>query len=387
MEKRDFIYLDHNATTPIDPESIESMSRIMKEEFGNPSCSYDLGIRAKSAVEESRGQVAALLGCGPEEVVFTSGGSESNNMVLKGIVDFRNPAGCHIITSAVEHPAILNPALFLMELGAEVTFLQVDGSGRVNPEEVRKAIRPDTRLITIMLANNETGTLQPIQEISAIAREHEIPFHTDAAQAVGKISIDVRGLGLDFLSVAGHKLYGPKGIGALFIRKGQRLTPLIHGAGQEGGSRAGTENVIFAAGLGVACKVAKERIQDDRIRMKQMRDRLETLLFAGLDGLVLNGHPQERLPNTLNISVPGLPGSEILERIPGLCASTGAACHEKSVHLSHVLSAMGVPPEIGMGALRLTVGRSNTMEQIERAAEWIVSRVKEMRNDAGTPDH
>ncbi|MDD5206375.1 MAG: cysteine desulfurase family protein [Desulfobacterales bacterium] len=384
---KNFIYLDHNATTPIDPDSIESMSRIMKEEFGNPSCSYDLGIRAKSAVEESRRQVAALLGCGPEEVVFTSGGSESNNMVLKGIVDFRNPAGCHIITSAVEHPAILNPALFLMELGAEVTFLQVDGSGRVNPEEVRKAIRSATRLITVMLANNETGTLQPIQEISAIAREHEIPLHTDAAQAVGKIPVDVHGLGLDFLSVAGHKLYGPKGIGALFIRKGQRLTPLIHGAAQEGGSRAGTENVIFAVGLGVACEVAKERIQDDRIKMKEMRDRLETLLFAGVDGLVLNGHSQERLPNTLNISVPGLPGSEILEGIPGLCASTGAACHEKSVHLSHVLSAMGVPPEIGMGALRLTVGRSNTMEQIETAAEWIVSRVKEMRNDTGTPGH
>jgi cysteine desulfurase len=381
MEKSDFIYLDHNATTPIDPNSIESMIRIMKEEFGNPSCSYNLGIRAKAAVEESRREVAGLLGCDPEEVIFTSGGSESNNMVLKGIVDFKNPTGCHIITSAVEHPAIVNPALFLMELGAEVTFLGVDGSGRVDPEEVRKAIKPDTRLITIMLANNETGTLQPIREISAIAREHEIPLHTDAAQAVGKIPIDVHGLGLDFLTVAGHKLYGPKGIGALFIKKGRRLTPLIHGAAQEGGSRAGTENVILAVGLGIACKSAKERLDNDRTMMEGMRNRLETLLFAGLEGLVLNGHPQERLPNTLNISVPGLPGSEILDGIPGLCASTGAACHEKSVRLSHVLTAMGVPPEIGMGALRLTVGRSNTMEQIERAAGWIVSRVKEMRNE------
>ncbi len=381
MKKSEFIYLDHNATTPIDPKAIESMIRIMKEEFGNPSCSYGLGIRAKSAVEESRGQVAALLGCDSGEVIFTSGGSESNNMVLKGIVDLRKPDGCHIITSAVEHPAILNPALLLMELGAEVTFLGVDGSGRVDPEDVRKAIKPDTCLITIMLANNETGTLQPIREISTIAREHEIPLHTDAAQAVGKIPIDVHGLGIDFLTVAGHKLYGPKGIGALFIRKGRRLTQLIHGAGQEGGSRAGTENVIFAVGLGVACKTAKERLKNDFIEMKEMRDRLETLLFSGLDGLVLNGHPQERLPNTLNISVPGLPGSEILEGIPGLCASTGAACHEKSVQLSHVLSAMGVPPEIGMGALRLTVGRSNTMEQMERAAEWIIRRVKEMRHD------
>jgi cysteine desulfurase len=230
-----------------------------------------------------------------------------------------------------------------------------------------------------MLANNETGALQPIREISAIAREHEVPIHTDAAQAVGKIPVDVHGLGLDFLTVAGHKLYGPKGIGALFVRSGRRLTPLIHGAGQEGGRRAGTENVVLAVGLGMACRIAKERLENDRTMMKEMRDRLETLLFHGLDGLVLNGHPQERLPNTLNVSVPGLPGSDILEGIPGLCASTGAACHEKSVRLSHVLSAMGVPPEIGMGALRLTVGRSNTMEQMDRAAEWIVSRVKEMR--------
>ncbi|RJR39828.1 MAG: cysteine desulfurase [Desulfobacteraceae bacterium] len=387
MEKRDFIYLDHNATTPIDPEAVEAMFRVMKEEFGNPSCSYELGLRAKAAVEDSRTMVAALLGCDAEEVIFTSGGSESNNMVLKGIVDLRNPEKCHIITSAVEHPAILNPSLFLMELGAEVTFLGVDGAGCVDPEEVRRAVRPDTRLITIMLANNETGTLEPIEEISAIAREREIPFHTDAAQAVGKIPIDVNALGVDFLSVAGHKLYAPKGIGALFVRKGRRLTPLIHGASQERGNRAGTENVILSVGLGRACSTAKNRLQGDLITMKEMRDRLETLLFEGVEGLVLNGHPQKRLPNTLNVSVPGLPGSEILEGIQGLCASTGAACHEKSVHLSHVLSAMGIPPEIGMGALRLTVGRSNTMGQIEKAAGWIIRRVKEMRNESSAPYH
>ncbi|RJR52778.1 MAG: cysteine desulfurase [Desulfobacteraceae bacterium] len=386
MEKRDFIYLDHNATTPIDPDAVEAMVRVM-EEFGNPSCSYELGIRAKAAVEDSRRRVADLLGCDGEEVIFTSGGSESNNMVLKGVVDFRSPEKCHIITSAVEHPAILNPALFLMELGAEVTFLGVDGAGRVDPEEVRRAIRSDTRLISIMLANNETGTLEPIDEISAIAREREIPIHTDAAQAVGKIPIDVHALGVDFLSVAGHKLYAPKGIGALFIRKGRKLTPLIHGAAQERGNRAGTENVILSVGLGVACNTAKARLQSDRIMMKEMRDRLETLLFDGVEGLVLNGHPRERLPNTLNVSVPGLPGSEILEGIHGLCASTGAACHGKSVRLSHVLSAMSVSPEIGMGALRLTVGRSNTMEQIDKAAEWIIRRVKEMRNGPSAPDH
>lgn len=378
--REDFIYLDHNATTPLDPAAAEAMIHIINENFGNPSSPYPIGLHAKSAVEEARAQAAALLGCDRGELIFTSGGSESNNMVLKGMVDFRNPGRSHIITSAVEHPAILNPALFLMELGTDVTFLGVDRFGRVDPEDVRKAIRPNTCLISIMLANNETGTLQPIEAISKLAFEHEIPFHTDAAQAVGKIPIDVQGLGLDFLSVAGHKLYGPKGVGALFMKKGRTLTPLIHGAGQEGGRRPGTENVILDVGLGVACRIAAERMKDDQVYMRKMRDRLQDLLFAGVDGLVLNGHPQERLPNTLNISVPGLAGSEILEGMAALCASTGAACHDRSVRLSHVLSAMGVPAEIGMGTLRLTVGRSNTMEQIETAAEWIICRVKEMRN-------
>jgi cysteine desulfurase len=380
MAADEFIYLDHNATTPLDPAAADAMTRIMREEYGNPSSPYPIGARAKSALEEARGETAALLGCERDEVVFTSGGSESNNMVLKGLVDLRNPGRCHIVTSAVEHPAILNPALFLMELGADVHFLGVDRFGRVDPDDVRKAVKPSTRLISIMLANNETGTLQPIEAISNIAREREIPFHTDAAQAVGKIPIDVHGLGVDFLTVAGHKLYGPKGIGALFMKRGRRLTPLIHGAAQEGGRRAGTENVILAVGLGVACRVARERLQEDQGRMQQMRDRLQDLLFAEIEGLVLNGHPGERLPNTLNLCVPGLAGSEILESIPNLCASTGAACHDRSVQLSHVLSAMGVPAEIGMGALRLTVGRSNDMGQIERAAGWIVRRVREMKN-------
>jgi cysteine desulfurase len=381
MTAKDFIYLDHNATTPLDPTAAEAMMRIMREDFGNPSSPYAIGVHAKSTVEEARSETAALIGCDRDELVFTSGGSESNNMVIKGIVDFQNPGRYHIITSAVEHPAILNPALFLMELGAEVTFLGVDRFGRVDPEDVRKAVKPNTCLISIMLANNETGTLQPVDSISEIAREHGIPFHTDAAQAVGKIPIDVQGLGLDFLTVAGHKLYGPKGVGALFMKRGRRLTPLIHGAGQEGGRRAGTENVILAAGLGEACRVARERVQGDQLRMQEMRDRLQHLLFAGIDNLVLNGHPRERLPNTLNVSVPGLAGGEILEGIPGLCASTGAACHDRSVHLSHVLSAMGVPAEVGMGTLRLTVGRGNTMEQIQRAAEWIIRRVQEMRKE------
>jgi cysteine desulfurase len=376
--KNDFIYLDHNATTPIDQAAVEAMMPFMKEEFGNPSSSYLLGTRAKDMLEGSRSKVSMLLGCGTHEVIFTSGGSESNNVVLKGIIDFKRPEGFHIITSAVEHPAILNPALFLMELGVKVTTLPVDRVGKVDPDEVRRAIGPKTKLISIMLANNETGTLQPIKEISKIAMEHEILLHTDAAQAVGKIPVDVNELGVDFLSVAGHKLYGPKGVGALFIKEGRTITPLIHGAGQEQGKRAGTENIILSMGLGAACEIAKSRLKRDFHHMKTLRDKLQELLFDGLDGIVLNGHPDDRLPNTLNISFPGIDGNEILEGIPRLMASTGAACHDRSVKLSHVLSAMSVPPEVGMGTLRLTVGRSNTKNQIEEAASLILKQVKKL---------
>ncbi|MBN2032436.1 MAG: cysteine desulfurase [Deltaproteobacteria bacterium] len=379
---KEIIYLDHNATTPIESAVAASMKELMEEEFGNPSSAYLLGKRAKERMDQARGQVACLLGCEQDEVIFTSGGSESNNTVLKGIVDLRKPTGFHIITSAVEHPAIINPALFLMELGVQVTFLPVDRFGRVNPDDVRKALRANTSLISIMLANNETGTLEPLKEVAAIGRDMGVPVHTDAAQAVGKLPLDVHDMGVDFLTVAGHKLYAPKGIGALFIKKGSMLTPLIHGASQEMDKRAGTENTLLAVGLGTACRVARDRINEDVLQSRALRDRLETLLFEGLEGLVLNGHPQERLPNTLNISVPGIEGAKILEGIPSLMASTGAACHDRSVKLSHVLSAMGVAPEEGMGTLRLTVGRSNTLEQIERAAELIINRVKALR--AGT---
>ena len=377
---RDVIYLDHNATTPLDPAVVDAMISVMREDYGNPSSPYPLGLRAGEVVEQARGRVAGLLGCRDGEILFTSGGSESNNMVLKGSVDLGNPTRSHIITSAVEHPAILNPALFLAELGVEVTFVGVDRFGLVDPGDVRKALRPGTCLISIMLANNETGTLQPLREISAIARQHRVPLHTDAAQAVGKIPVDVRELDVDFLTVAGHKLYGPKGVGALFIREGRALTPLIHGAGQEGNRRAGTENTILAAGLGAACRVAAERLAGDMGNMETLRNHLQNLLFGALEDLVLNGHPAHRLPNTLNLSVPGLEGGRILGAIPEVMASTGAACHDRSVRLSHVLSAMGVPPEVGMGALRLTVGRSNTVEQMGRAAERIVARVREMRD-------
>jgi cysteine desulfurase len=377
--KTAFIYLDHNATTPLDPMVIEAMKPYLEEEFGNPSSPYSLGIRAKEGVEKAREKVAALIGCKSREVVFTSGGSESNNLAIKGVVDLKRPDQFHIVTSAVEHPAVLNPLLFLMGLHVKVTILPVDHFGQVDPDDVKKAINSNTTLISIMLANNETGTIQPIQEISKIAKEHGIRMHTDAAQAVGKLIVDIQDLGVDLLTVAGHKFYGPKGVGVLFIRSGVDITPLIHGANQEQGKRAGTENVILSVGLGAACGVARTRVKKDIRDMTTLRDRLQTLLFNGIDGLVLNGHPENRLPNTLNVSVPRVEGAKILEGLPTLCASTGAACHDRSIKLSHVLSAMSVPAEIGMGTLRLTVGRGNSMAQVEEAAGLIIEQVKKLR--------
>lgn len=375
------IYLDHNGTTPIASEAISTMTPFMAEHFGNPSSSHSLGVKANHGVMHAREEVAALLGCGPHEIIFTSGGTESNNMVLKGLVDFRYPDKFHMITSAIEHPAILNPALFLSELGARVTILPVDAKGLIDPDQVQKAILPDTGLISIMLANNETGALQPVREIAEIAKGYNIPLHTDAAQAVGKISVRVKTLGVDFLSVAGHKLYGPKGVGALYMRDGLSLTPLIHGAGQEDGRRAGTENTILTIGLGAACRVARDRLARDEKQIRQLRDRLQTLLFEGIEDLVLNGPETKRLPNTLNVSVPGLEGGGILSAIPNVMASTGAACHDQRVTLSHVLSAMGVSPRVGMGALRFTLGRHNTPAEIEAAAKAVIKEVRRMRDD------
>lgn len=378
--EKKLIYLDHNATTPVDAEAVVVMNDYISREFGNPSSSYPLGVRAKEAVEQARQEVASLIGCKGNEIIFTSGGSESNNMVLKGVVDLGSIKGKHIITSAIEHPAIINPALYLMELGADVTFLPVDNFGRVNPDDVKNAIKPETILISIMLANNETGTLQPVKEISKIAKDNSILMHTDAAQAVGKIPVDVEELGVDFLSIAGHKLYGPKGIGALYIKEGQNITPLIHGAGQEMGKRAGTENVILATGLGAACRIAEKRLPQDMKKTKVLRDLLQEMLFNGIEDLVLNGHPEERLPNTLNISIPKIDGGKLLGMLDNVVASTGAACHDRDVKLSHVLSAMGVSPEVGMGTLRLTLGKLNDRKQIDMAAGQIIETTLRMKN-------
>jgi cysteine desulfurase len=357
------IYLDFNASTPIAPEAVEAMRPFLTDHYGNPSSLHWAGTPAKDAVEKARGQVAGLLGCDPTEVVFTSGGSESNNHAIKGTFFANRDRGEHIITTAVEHPATLNPCRFLETLGGKVTVLPVDRHGRVNPDDVGKAVTPKTILITVMHANNEVGTIEPIPEIAVIARKAGIPLHTDAAQSVGKISTDVEELGVDLLSVAGHKVYSPKGVGALYIREGTRIEPFVHGAGHEAGRRAGTENVLLAVALGAACEAARKWIGMPQVQV--LRDRFwEGLKGIFGDKVTLNGHPTNRLPNTLNVNFVGRVGAEILARLPGVAASTGSACHAGSVTLSPVLAAMGVPPEEGMGAVRFSLGRTTTWEEL-----------------------
>ena len=364
------IYLDFNATTPIAPEVAAEITRALTEPFGNPSSEHWAGRPVRQAVEKARAQVAALLHCRSDEIVFTSGGSESNNHALKGAFFARGGRGGHIITTQVEHPAVLNPCRFLERLGASVTCLPVDRFGRVDPDDVRRVVMPHTMLISVMHANNEVGTLQPISEIARIARERGILFHTDAAQSAGKIPARVDELGVDLLSLAGHKFYAPKGVGVLYVRKGVRLEPLIHGAGHESGRRAGTENILLDVALGAACELAQSWLGVESIR--QLRDLFWELLQTRFGkGVVLNGHPTERLPNTLNVSFVGKIGSTILSGLEGVAASTGSACHSGSIELSPVLKAMNVPPEIGMGAIRFSLGRTTTREEIEQ----VVSRL------------
>jgi cysteine desulfurase len=358
------IYLDYNASTPIAPEVAATMRDAMEGAFGNPSSAHWAGPPARDIVETARGQVADLLGCTAQEVVFTSGGSEANNFALKGSFFRSKRSRRHFITTRVEHPAIVAPLRFLEGLGASVTWLPVDGTGRIDPDDLRRAITPDTILISVMHANNEVGTIQPIADCSSISREYGIPFHTDAAQSVGKVATRLDDLGVDLLTIAGHKLYAPKGIGALYIRTGIELEPLIHGAGHEGGRRAGTECALLAAALGQACVLARDLSPMQAV--EALRDRFWTKLQAHFgNGVVLNGHPDQRLPNTLSVSFPGQVGAEILDRIPEVAASTGSACHSGQIELSPVLEAMGVAPEVGMGAIRFSLGRDTTGQDVD----------------------
>jgi cysteine desulfurase len=381
------IYLDYNATTPIDPAVVRAMEPFLREGFGNPSSAHAYGQVARDAVDRARHQVAGLLGAGPGEIVFTGGGSEASNLALKGVAFAAlamSPApDVHVITSAVEHPATLEPCAFLARLGCRVTVVPVDGHGVVELDALRRALRQGGRLVSVMHANNEVGTIQPIREIAALAHEHGALMHTDAAQSIGKIPVNVRELGVDLLTIAGHKLYAPKGIGSLYVRAGVTVEPLIHGAGHEGGRRAGTENVASIVALGMACEIAGRSLPTAAERLQALRDRLWHGLRAGLgDRVVLNGHPDRRLPNTLNVNFVGCIGTELLEAIPEIAASTGSACHEGRVRLSPVLAAMGVPPEVGRGAVRLSVGRFTTEPDVNRACDLLVAGARALERRA-----
>jgi len=375
------IYLDYNGTTPHDPEVIAAMRPFLEIEFGNPSSSHWYGIRPKKAVEAARRQVAGLLGCQPQEVFFTSGGTESNNHAIKGMARILKEKGRHLITSTVEHPAVLEVCRSLEKEGFETTYVDVDDSGMVGADAIAAAIRSDTILITIMHANNEVGTIQPIAAIAALAKQNGICMHTDAAQSVGKIATDVQTLNVDLLSVAGHKIYAPKGIGALYVRSGLLPEKFCHGAGQEMGWRAGTENVLEIVGLGKACEMADRSLEHAGRHLTAMRDRLHQGLMDQLGHIRLNGHPKARLPNTLNLSFKDLEANRVLEEI-GLkvAASAGAACHADTVTLSHVLEAMRVPVPWAKGTVRFSTGRMTTDEQIDCAINVVVDAVNRLRS-------
>ena len=375
----DPIYLDYNATTPIDPAVAEAMLPYILEHFGNPSSGHAFGRRAKEGVDTARSQVASLLGCQTDEVIFTSGGTESNNHAIKGVAAAYRQQGNHIITSSVEHPAVLDVCAYLEGQGASVTYLPVDGLGMVDPQQLEWAITPQTVLVSVMHANNEVGTIQPISEISEITRRHGILLHADCAQSVGKLQVKVDELGVDLLSIAGHKLYAPKGIGALYIRNGVRLEKLMHGAGHEMGWRAGTENVIEEVGLGQACLLINGNLDAYCETMISTRDLLEAQLGERFSDMKTNGHPVKRLPNTSSVSFPSIEADTALSAMKTVAASAGAACHSDQVEVSSVLQAMRVPVEYAMGTLRFSTGRYTTSEEIHRAVEDVAQAVETCR--------
>jgi cysteine desulfurase len=378
------VYLDHAATTAVDPRVVEAMLPYWTEVYGNASSIYSVGREARKAMEESRRQVANILGCQPKEIIFTSCGSESDNLALRGVAVARRAQkkGNHIITSLVEHHAILHTCEQLEKhFGFEVTYLPVDEVGRVNPDDVSHAIRDDTALISIMYANNEVGTIQPIAEIGQIAREHRIPFHTDAVQAGGSLNLNVDDLNVDLLSLSAHKFYGPKGIGVLYVRKGTPLLPTQTGGGHEGKRRAGTENVAYIVGLAKALTLAHENSESENARLGRLRDRLIDEITSEIPEVRLSGHPTERLPNSASFLIRYIEGESILLNLDlvGICASSGSACTSGALEPSHVLTAMGVPHEIAHGSLRLTLGRENTDEDVNYVMQVLPGIVEKLR--------
>jgi cysteine desulfurase len=375
------IYLDHSATTPVDSRVFEAMTPYLTEHFGNASSIYRAGQDMRKVVEDAREKIATLLGARPKEVIFTSGGTESDNTAIKGVA--LNRGSGHIITSAIEHPAIMKVVGWLEEQGFTATYVPVGSDGLVDPDEVRKAIRPDTIIISIMHANNEIGVIQPIEEISAVAHEKEIPFHTDAVQTFGKIPIDVGKMGIDLLSLSAHKIYGPKGTGALYVKKGIKFDPFVHGGHQEWGKRGGTENVAGIAGLGRAAELAAAEMDADEKRVRKLRDKLENGLKQSISDIIFNGHRESRLYSLANVCVKYVEGEAMLLNLDfeDIAASSGSACTSGSLEPSHVLLAIGLPAEVAHGSLRFSLGRRNTEEDIDKVLEVlppIVTKLREM---------
>ncbi len=377
----ELIYLDYNATTPILKEVAQVMKPFLDNYFGNPSSSHKYGIETKMAVEKARKQLALLMNCDVEEIVFTSGGSESNNYAIKGYALAHRRQGNHIITSSVEHPAVLEVCRYLETKGFEVSYLPVDAQGRVSPAQLKAAIKPSTILVSIMHANNEVGVIEPIAELAAIAHKQGVVFHSDGAQSVGKIPTDVQALGVDMMSIAAHKFYGPKGIGALYVRKGLKLEKLIHGADHERNMRAGTENILEIAGMGKAAEVALRDLDENAKHYSAMRNRLEKGLKQALPYIKINGEQAERLPNTSSVAIPKVEANTLLDELEGIAASAGAACHTDSIDVSSVLEAMLVPLDYAMGTIRFSVGRYTTKADIDKAIALFTKKVKQLKGE------
>ncbi len=372
------IYLDHNASTPVDFEVAHSIYSVLRGDFGNPSSSHEFGLRSKRTIEKARSQVAALVGVSADEIVFTSGGTESNNLAIIGLTKKKKKG--HIITSVIEHPSVMNPCRHLEDRGFECSYVRVGADGKVALEDIRAAIKKETVLITIMHANNETGVLQPIPEIGALASEHGIAFHSDAAQTVGKIPVNVQQLNVDMMTIVSHKFYGPKGIGVLYIKSGVELAPILYGAGHEKGMRPGTENVSGIAGLGTACEIAGFSLHKRSSRVKKITEMLHHGLKTKIEGLRLNGHETDRLPNTLNVCIQGVDSLLLLEKIKDrVAASAGSACHAGQKKPSPVLKAMGLSDADAMSSLRLSTGKDTTEDEVKEAVEIIAKAAQELR--------